>query len=110
MEDFFNLQTCPPKRIVPPISEFLFLCSFFPEISLHSVINAMIGCFVFELNSVLWAPLSFKTFLAYSIRATCIPKQIPRYGILFSRAYLQARIIPSTPLSPKPPGTNTASL
>ena len=58
---------------------------------------------------MLLAPFNFKTFLAYSIIATCIPKHIPKYGILFSLENLQARIIPSTPLSPKPPGTKTAS-
>jgi hypothetical protein len=29
--------------------------------------------------------------------------------MLFSRAYFAARIFPWTPLSPKPPGTNTPS-
>ena len=38
-----------------------------------------------------------------------MPRQIPKYGMLFSLAYLQAKIIPSIPLSPNPPGTKTAS-
>ena len=38
--------------------------------------------------------------------AICIPKQIPRKGILFSLAYLMAEILPSVPLLPKPPGIN----
>ena len=59
---------------------------------------------------MLFAPLSFRTFLANSISATCIPKHIPKYGIWFSLAYLQAKIIPSIPLSPKPPGTKIASV
>ena len=50
----------------------------------------------------------FAKFRAASITAICMPKQIPRYGILFSRAYLAALILPSVPRSPKPPGTNTA--
>ncbi|WVZ03798.1 hypothetical protein V8G54_024604 [Vigna mungo] len=37
--------------------------------------------------------------------AICIPKQMPRNGTLFSRAYFAARIFPCTPLSPNPPGT-----
>ena len=45
------------------------------------------------------------TARAYSIVATCIPKQIPKYGILFSRAHLAARIMPSIPRLPNPPGT-----
>ena len=38
--------------------------------------------------------------------AICIPKQIPRKGILFSLAYLIAAILPSVPLLPNPPGIN----
>jgi len=41
--------------------------------------------------------------------ATCMPRQIPRYGTLFSRAYWTAVILPSTPRRPKPPGTRMAS-
>lgn len=67
------------------------------------------GLLVLASNSVLFAFLRPRTDLAYSITATCIPKQIPRYGMLFSRAYFVAIIFPSTPLSPKPPGTTTAS-
>jgi hypothetical protein len=33
-----------------------------------------------------------------------MPKQIPRYGTLFSRAYFAANIIPEIPRSPNPPG------
>ena len=46
-----------------------------------------------------------QTFLAYSTTASCIPKHKPRYGMLFSRAYLIVAIFPSMPESPKPPGT-----
>lgn len=47
------------------------------------------------------------TDLANSITEICIPKQIPRYGTLFSLAYFAANIIPLTPRSPNPPGTKT---
>ena len=40
-----------------------------------------------------------------STNVSCIPKHSPRYGILFSLAYLIAQIIPSIPRSPNPPGT-----
>ena len=43
---------------------------------------------------------------AASITAICIPKHIPRKGILFSLAYFIDNIFPSEPLSPNPPGTN----
>ena len=36
---------------------------------------------------------------------SCIPRQRPRNGTLFSRAYLIAVILPSIPRSPNPPGT-----
>ena len=36
--------------------------------------------------------------------AICNPKQIPKNGMLFSRAYFADKILPSIPLSPKPPG------
>ena len=46
----------------------------------------------------------FSKFLAASIIAICIPKQIPKKGILFNLAYFMAAIFPSLPLFPKPPG------
>lgn len=36
-----------------------------------------------------------------------MPKQIPKYGTLFSLAYFAANIMPFTPRSPNPPGTKT---
>ena len=42
---------------------------------------------------------------AASITAICMPKQMPKYGTLRSRANCAARILPSAPRSPKPPGT-----
>lgn len=47
------------------------------------------------------------TDLANSITAICIPKQIPKYGTLFSLAYLAARTMPLTLRCPNPPGTKT---
>ena len=38
-----------------------------------------------------------------------MPRQMPRYGISRSRATRQARIFPSQPREPKPPGTSTPS-
>src|SRR5258708_5817702 len=38
-----------------------------------------------------------------------MPRQMPRYGIFRSRATWQARIFPSQPRAPKPPGTSTPS-
>ena len=42
---------------------------------------------------------------AASTTAICMPKQMPKYGTLRSRANCAARILPSAPRSPKPPGT-----
>ena len=49
------------------------------------------------------------TFLAYSITAICIPRQIPKKGISLTLAYSIDIILPSTPLSPKPGATKTPS-
>ena len=59
--------------------------------------------------SVEFAPSSPQTWRANSETATCIPRQMPRYGIASSRATRQARIFPSQPREPKPPGTSTPS-
>ena len=59
--------------------------------------------------SVEFAPSSPQTWRANSETATCMPRQIPRYGISRSRATWQARIFPSQPREPKPPGTSTPS-
>jgi hypothetical protein len=61
------------------------------------------------VNSVESALLIPKTFRANSKTATCIPKHIPIYGTLFSRAYFAAAILPETPRTPKPPGTKIPS-
>ena len=59
--------------------------------------------------SVEFAPSSPTTWRANSETATCMPRQMPRYGIPCSRATRQARIFPSQPREPKPPGTSTPS-
>ena len=72
-----------------------------------SGINITQGFVVSELNSVLLASCKPRTDRANSMTAICSPKQMPRYGTLFSQAYFAARIFPCTPLSPNPPGTRT---
>lgn len=67
------------------------------------------GFLVLGSSSALFASAKPSTFLAYSTTASCIPRQIPRYGTLFSLACLAARIFPCTPLFPKPPGTRIPS-
>ena len=81
-----------PRRIVPP------RCVF--EIS---GMKMTAGLAASASNSVEVASLMPSTFRQNSIVATCNPRQIPRYGTLFSRAYCAARIFPSIPRSPKPP-------
>ena len=58
--------------------------------------------------SVELAPSRPQTFRANSETATCIPRQMPRYGIPRSRATRQAVIFPSQPREPKPPGHEDA--
>ena len=60
-------------------------------------------------NSEEFAFLMPRTFLANSMTATCIPRHIPKKGILLVLAHLTASIFPSTPLYPKPPGTRMPS-
>mmetsp|Transcript_4227 Transcript_4227/g.10864 ORF Transcript_4227/g.10864 Transcript_4227/m.10864 type:complete len:271 (-) Transcript_4227:598-1410(-) len=67
------------------------------------------GCGVAGSISVLFAFSIISTFLANSITATCIPKQIPRKGMLFSRANLHVSALPSVPRPPNPPGTRMPS-
>ncbi|BAS95419.1 Os05g0570375 [Oryza sativa Japonica Group] len=67
------------------------------------------GFSVLASNSVLLASGNFKTWRANSTAVSCMPRHMPRKGTSFSRAYLTANIFPSTPLSPKPPGTKMPS-
>ena len=64
---------------------------------------------MFGSNSDECAPVKPHTLRANSTAASCIPKQIPKNGTLFSRAYLIVVILPSTPRSPNPPGTRIPS-
>src|SRR3954447_6428725 len=88
-----------PSRIVPPRSSTSF-CSGSRSITGNGVSGSI---------SVELAPSSPQTCRANSETATCIPRQMPRYGIASSRATRQARIFPSHPREPKPPGTSTPS-
>ena len=62
-------------------------------------------CLHSSQNSPECASVIPATCRANSITLICIPRQIPKYGTLFSLAYLAAFIIPSIPRLPKPPGT-----
>ena len=70
-----------------------------PVCSLSSEIT---GCGVCALNSVELAPMRPSTLRANSMTMICMPRQTPRYGMLFSRAYRAASSLPSMPRSPKP--------
>jgi hypothetical protein len=63
-----------------------------------------------DANSEEFASFIFKRFFAISITANCIPRQIPKNGIWFSRANCTASIFPATPLEPKPGATSIPSI
>ncbi len=67
----------------------------------------MTGWGVRGSNSVLLAPSRPRTSLENSMVATWNPRHTPRNGTPCSLAYLAAAILPSTPRTPKPPGTMT---
>ena len=96
---FTILHGYAPSLSVPPLS----ICSFW------SGIKSITLFFDVSSNSPEFASAKPHTFLAYSITAICIPRQIPRYGTSFSLAYFAAAILPSIPLLPKPPGTISPS-
>ena len=79
------------------------------SISFCSGSRSMTGYGVSGSISVELAPSIPATFRANSDTATCMPRQRPRYGISRSRATWQARIFPSQPRDPKPPGTRMPS-
>mmetsp|Transcript_55573 Transcript_55573/g.176451 ORF Transcript_55573/g.176451 Transcript_55573/m.176451 type:complete len:341 (-) Transcript_55573:447-1469(-) len=93
-----NMVRRLPRRMVPPM-----------WVVDPSGMNTTAGAGVARSNSVLLAFSRPRTCRAKSITITCIPKQMPRYGRPLSRAYLDARIFPSTPRSPNPPGTRMPS-
>ena len=78
-------------------------------ISFCSGSRSITGNGVSRSNSVELAPSIPATWRANSQTATCIPRQIPRYGICCSRAICAARILPSKPRPPKPPGIRIPS-
>ena len=86
--------------MVPPFST-IFFCSSIIEIT---------GYLVVKSNSEELASLYPKTFLANSMVIICIPRQIPKSGILFSLANFAAKILPSIPLSPKPGAISIPSI
>ncbi|CAC7111089.1 Uncharacterised protein [Staphylococcus aureus] len=88
-----------PKRNVPPKS----------SISFCSGNRSIIGYGVAGSNSAECTPSRPNTFLENSTVASCIPKQIPKNGTLFSLAYLIALILPSLARKPNPPGTKIPS-
>ena len=88
-----------PRRIVPPMSRTSF-CSGRRSTTGNGVSGS---------NSVELAPSMPATWRANSATAICMPRQMPRYGTPFSRAYLAAWILPSMPRSPKPPGIRIPS-
>ena len=69
----------------------------------------MIGYGVSTLNSVESASFKSQPLRANSMQAVCMPRQIPKYGTFFSRAYRIAISMPSIPRFPKPPGTRMPS-
>src|SRR4029450_11203210 len=60
-------------------------------------------------NSLLSAPSRPAMLRATSITMHCRPRQSPKIGIWFSRAYRMAPTLPSTPRIPNPPGMTTPS-
>ena len=60
-------------------------------------------------NSVESAFSSPAMLRAYSMTMHCRPRHRPSVGILWVRAKVSAPILPSSPRTPKPPGTQIAS-
>ena len=71
-------ELCAPRRMVPPRSEFSLRVLMVPSASFHSVIRAITGWGVSGSNSVLLASFRPATWRAYSMVATCMPRQMPR--------------------------------
>ena len=74
-----------------------------------SAIVAITGSGVLGSNSALFAPARPARSRATSMTMHCRPRQRPRSGILCSRAYRIAPILPSMPRTPKPPGIRMPS-
>ena len=78
--------------------------AFAAEVGYPMVIKPTAGSDV-GANSVELASAMPQRFRTASITAICMPKQMPKYGTWRSRANCAARIFPSAPRWPKPPGT-----
>jgi hypothetical protein len=65
---------------------------------------------LFDVNSPLFAFESWHTDLAKAIVATCNHRHNHKYGRFFSLQKLAKFIIPSTHLSPNPPGTTIPAI
>ncbi len=85
--------------MVPPLSATLRCASM----------SVTTGFGVASSNSSELARSSPSTSRANSMTAICRPRQMPKKGIFRSRAWRTARILPSVPRTPKPPGTRMAS-
>src|SRR5438876_1734186 len=72
-------------------------------------ISAITGFSHSGANSLELVSGSLTTSRANSMMAACNPRQIPRKGSLCSRAQRIASSMPSTPRTPKPPGTSNPS-
>ena len=83
-----------PNRIVPP--------SVLRSISGMKMTTGSVVRSSSSMDAAFGMP---HTFLANSITAICMPRQMPRYGVLFIRAHRAAAIMPSVPRWPNPPGT-----
>lgn len=71
-------EACAPKRMVPPRSDEASRFCTVPSASSHSSIRAMTGCGVLGSNSVELASVRPALWRAYSMVATCMPRQMPR--------------------------------
>jgi hypothetical protein len=88
-----------PSRIVPPMSVTC-CCDSMSETTAFAHSGA---------NSLECESLMPHTFRANSMMAVCMPRQMPKNGSPVSRAVRIASTIPSTPRTPKPPGTRRPS-
>mmetsp|Transcript_15656 Transcript_15656/g.24305 ORF Transcript_15656/g.24305 Transcript_15656/m.24305 type:complete len:242 (-) Transcript_15656:228-953(-) len=87
-----------PSLIVPP----MFSLSI-------SGMKITTGFFVSSSNSVEFASSQPNILREYSTTMAWNPRQIPKYGTVFSRQNLAAATFPLNPLVPNPPGTTTPS-
>mmetsp|Transcript_23469 Transcript_23469/g.93021 ORF Transcript_23469/g.93021 Transcript_23469/m.93021 type:complete len:239 (+) Transcript_23469:718-1434(+) len=94
-----------PSRIVPPI---LVLSTSGMKTTAWCLAGGSPGVNA-SSNSADVAAGRPSTDRQYSMTASCMPRQTPRYGLRRSRQNLAAAIMPRMPRLPKPPGTTTPS-